>query len=82
MTKAHACALAWYNARRLRDVDQCIALSEAVKDFVQAHMWFNLAAAQGYKPGDEGRDGIAEFMTPAEVAEAQRLAGKWRPSGQ
>ncbi len=25
---------------------------------------------------------VAEFMTPAQIAEAQRRAGKWRHSGQ
>ncbi len=57
------------------------------QDYVQAHMWFNLAAA-GLPPGEDrdstvkGRDIVAKLMTPAQIAEAQRRAGKWRPSGQ
>ncbi len=57
------------------------------EDYVQAHMWFNLAAA-GSPPGedhdsaDKNQDIVAKLMTPAQIAEAQRLAGMWRPSGQ
>ena len=57
------------------------------QDYVQAHIWFNLSAA-GLPPGKdldsaaENRDNVAKLMTPAQIAEAQRQAGKWRPSGQ
>lgn len=50
------------------------------QDFVQAHMWRNLAAAQGTQGnGDmrKQRDEIAKKMTPAQIAEAQRLAREW-----
>ncbi len=57
------------------------------QDYVQAHMWFNLAAA-GSPPGED-RDKaaknqgiIAELMTSAQIAEAQRLAREWQPRGQ
>ncbi len=52
------------------------------QDYVQAHMWFNLAGARGDKEAAKNRDIVAKLMTPAQIAEAQRLAGKWRPSGQ
>jgi TPR repeat protein len=45
------------------------------QDYVRAHMWSNLAAAAG--AGDnavQNRDGLARRMTPAQIAEAQRLA--------
>ena len=57
------------------------------QDYVQAHMWFNLAAA-GLPPGEDrdstakNRDMVGELMTPAQIAEAQRLAREWRPRGQ
>ncbi len=57
------------------------------QDYVQAYMWFNLAAV-GFPPGEnrdsaaENRDIVAKFMTPAQIAEAQRLAREWRPRGQ
>ena len=49
------------------------------QDYVQAHLWFNLAAAQGIKKARNNRDVVAKEMTPAEVAEAQRLAREWKP---
>ena len=47
------------------------------KDYVAAHMWFNLAAAQEYEDAAEHRDKVAESMTPDQVAEAQRLTREW-----
>lgn len=47
------------------------------QDYVQAHMWLNLAAAQGIKVAGKMRDVVAEDMTSAQVAEAQRLAREW-----
>ena len=57
------------------------------QDYVQAHMWFNLAAARS-SPGEvhdravQLRDALAERMTTAQVAEAQRLAREWKPRGE
>ncbi len=54
------------------------------QDYVQAHKWYNLAAAR-MPPGEDrdkavkNRDIIAKLMTPAQVAEAQRLAREWKP---
>lgn len=56
------------------------------QDYVQAHMWFNLAAA-GLKDKTDregaasNRDMVAEKMTPAQIAEAQKLAREWKPKG-
>ncbi len=47
------------------------------QDYVQAHMWFNLAATQGDKTALKNRDIVAKRMTPAQIAEAQRLAREW-----
>ncbi len=49
------------------------------QNYVQAHMWWNLAAAQGHESSRNGRDIVAEKMTPPQIAEAQRLARKWKP---
>ena len=54
------------------------------QDYVQAHMWSNLAASR-LSPGSDrdmavkNRDIIAVIMTPAQLAEAQRLAREWKP---
>ncbi len=58
------------------------------RDYVQAFMWFNLAVASLPASGEDrdlavkNRDIVAKLMTPAQIAEAQRLAGKWRPRRQ
>jgi uncharacterized protein len=44
------------------------------QDFIVAHMWYNLSAGNGYEFGRIRRDSIAESMTDASVAEAQRRA--------
>ena len=47
------------------------------QDYVQAHMWFNIAAAQDNENAREQRDIVAKRITPAQVAEAQALAREW-----
>jgi uncharacterized protein len=46
-------------------------------DLVRAHMWYNLATANGYEQGKRWRDRLAEEMSPAQIAEAQKLAREW-----
>jgi TPR repeat protein len=50
------------------------------QDYVQAHMWFNLAASHTYPVDDAvaDRDLVAARMTPLQIAEAQRLAREWK----
>lgn len=47
--------------------------------YVEAHMWWNLSASQGNTDAQKFRDKVAEMMTPAQIAEAQKLASEWRP---
>ena len=47
------------------------------QDYAQAHMWFNLAAANGDILAAGFRDRLSRRMTPAQIAEAQRLAREW-----
>ena len=49
------------------------------QDYVLAHMWFNLAAAKGDADAVKNRDRVAAKMTPAQIAEAQKLAREWKP---
>lgn len=56
------------------------------QDYVQAHKWFNLAAsrfpasdAERRGKAASGRDAVAAKMTPAQIAEAQKLAREWKP---
>lgn len=46
-------------------------------DLIEAHKWFNLAALNGSRRGQECRAEIAEEMTAREIAEAQRQARAW-----
>ena len=50
------------------------------QDFIRAHMWFNLAAAQSQTDASKQRDAVATLMTPAQIAEAQKLASEWKPT--
>ena len=52
------------------------------QDKVRAYMWFNLSAAQGREGAAAFRDLIARRTTPAQIAEAQRLAREWKPNMQ
>jgi TPR repeat protein len=49
------------------------------QDYVHAHMWYNLAAAQGSALAADSRERVEKAMTPAQVAEAQKLAREWKP---
>jgi uncharacterized protein len=46
-------------------------------DLVSAHKWFNLAAAQGNREAARLRREIADQMSDAEIAAAQRAARDW-----
>jgi uncharacterized protein len=49
------------------------------QDYTLAHMWFNLAAAQGHLVAKIFLDKLAAKMAPEQIAEAQRLAREWKP---
>ena len=48
------------------------------RDFVQAYMWVSLAAAKGYKGGAKAKNAMAQNMSRAQIAEAERRAREWR----
>jgi hypothetical protein len=55
------------------------------QNYVRAHKWYNLAAAHYAASEKEDRDRavknrdlLAATMTPAQVAEAQKLAREWQ----
>ena len=56
------------------------------KDYVQAHKWLDLAASRASASEKElrdkavkNRDEVAAKMTPAQIAEAQKLVREWKP---
>jgi len=90
----HAEAIKWYRkAAEQGDDEAQFELGWAYtdgksvpQDFIQAYMWFDLAAAHEndtYAEDYAGdfRDSLAEKMTPAQIAEAGRLAREWKPKG-
>jgi TPR repeat protein len=53
------------------------------QDYVSAHIWFDLAASRASDADTrdlaiENRDAVAAKMTPAQIAEAQRMAREWK----
>ena len=54
------------------------------QDYVEAHMWFNLAAAQSSAEDRDrrvkARNDVAKRMTAEQIAEAQRRAREWQPT--
>jgi TPR repeat protein len=50
------------------------------QDYVLAHMWSNLAAAQGDENAKNNRNLLEQHMSPDQIAEAQRLAREWKPT--
>jgi TPR repeat protein len=46
----------------------------ASRNYVRAHMWWNIAASDGYSNGKKGRDIVEKKMTPEAINKAQSLA--------
>ena len=44
---------------------------------IAAYMWFSLAASQGNKKAEGYRDVVAQRMTAAQIAEAQKRVREW-----
>ena len=86
----HAEAVKWYrlaadqgDARAQFNLGFVYADGQGVpQSDVIAHMWYNLAGAQGVADALKYRDRLASTMTPAQIAEAQRLAAQWQRKGQ
>lgn len=49
-------------------------------DLLVAHMWFNLAVAGGEMRARAERQELAQMLSPAEIAQAQRMARAFRIS--
>ena len=85
-TGRHAEALAqWQAAAKTGDARAMLALGRAYvkglgvpQDYVEAHKWLNLAAAEGNAQAASERDALAAKMTAEERSEAQKLARAWR----
>jgi TPR repeat protein len=49
------------------------------KNDLEAFKWLNLGAAQGNENAAEAKEFLRKRMTPAQIAEAQRLSAEWKP---
>jgi len=50
------------------------------RDDVRAHMWLNLSAMKETQNAAKDRDAVAQRMSPARIAEAEKLAREWQPT--
>ena len=76
----------WQAAANAGDAKAMLALGRlymqglgAPQNYVQAHMWFNLAASRGEAEAVTERDALAGRMAPEQVAKAQDQAAAWQP---
>ena len=87
VTRDYAKAVSWYRKAAEQGNDSAqnnlgvmyYSGQGVPQDYVQAHMWLNLAAAKRETNAIKSRDIVAAKMTPAQLAEAQKLAREWKP---
>lgn len=51
------------------------------QNYVEAYKWWSLAAAQGDSEAAQNRDRVLGLMTPAQIAEGQKLSAAWKSKG-
>jgi TPR repeat protein len=76
IAEAHEAVRRQGDSENLYRLGLIYSTGEAV-DFVQAHMWFNLAATRGSEAAKACRRELADQMSKDEVAQAQRAAREW-----
>lgn len=89
-TQTDAALARWLAAAAQGQAGACFDLGVAFStgsngatcDLVEAHKWFNLAAARGHEEASYCRADISEEMTAREIAEAQRRARQWLAEGR
>jgi uncharacterized protein len=63
--------------------EMCLSGHGVPQDYVEAYMWFNLAAASDEDAvmalARAARDDVARVMTPEQIADAQTLSREWKP---
>ena len=65
------------NAVAQKNLSVMYAFGKGVpKDYVYAHMWGNLAAANGNELGGMLRDDFERNMTPADISAAKKFSGE------
>ena len=76
----------WQAAANAGDAKAMLALGRLYvqglgvpQNYVQAHLWFSLAASRFDAEAVKERDALAARMAPEQVAEAQKQAAAWQP---
>ncbi len=60
------------------DLGIIYSLGQGVEvDLIEAHKWFNLAVMRGLNWAKDNRTEVAEELSAADIAAAQRLAREW-----
>ncbi|MBU0516800.1 MAG: sel1 repeat family protein [Proteobacteria bacterium] len=85
--RSYAQAVKWWrraaaqgHAKAQFNLGVCYLKGEGVpRDYVRAYKWILLAAGQGHPKAIRVGPILARRMTPAQIAEAKRLAAKFRP---
>ncbi len=85
--KNYAEMVKWYrrsaeqgHAKAQFNIGVCYLKGEGLpKDYVRAYKWISLAAAQGHRLAIRAMPIVARRMTPAQIAEAKRMAAQFRP---
>lgn len=49
------------------------------RDYVRAYLWFSLATGQGDQRAAHSRSILVSLISPAQIAEGQKLAREWKP---
>ncbi len=67
------------DAKAQRSLGQMYRRGQGVpQDFVMAYMWLSLAAPKLEPFSQVARDRVAKRMTPAQIAQGQKLAREWQ----
>jgi TPR repeat protein len=77
MTPANPAAMDGRNTDAFYQLGMRHAADASAADRIEAHKWFNIAAIRGNAMAARLRREIAEEMSPAEIAAAQRAAREW-----
>ncbi len=88
--KDHAKAILWYrlaaeqgHPKAQFHLGSWYANGQGVKqDGVLAYMWYALSARQGDAKATESRNLLSKELTPAQIADAQKLIGEWKPKNE
>ena len=85
VTENYEAAVAWLknsaeqnNSKAQHELGRMYENGQGVtEDLVQAHMWLHISGADEDAKKINARDDIEKKMTPAQIAEAQKLAREW-----